>query len=1349
MIHAAVCPAPREALPLAAPAGAPVALVINPTASTSGPDLAAILADRFTCPDAHAGTLPVSSLGPGLPGLPGGVLFTAGEHRPPLTARNRTPGLLLVIRTGPDAGRIEELVPGRYWLGRPGRGTSGIPPGSRGILMADPAMSRVHAELDVSPRGVTVTDCASRNGLWVDGKRVRRARLTTSSLIRTGDSSFQVGVPGSVPLARNSGPGEPLTVTASLPRPPGAGTLAASFLPLGLGIVLAATTGMWFFLAFSGLGALTAGAGLLAFRRRRQAFRRAVAAAAGRDRRRRQALYPDPGELALTALVPSVPPRVPAPGEIPVRVPDDARQTGAGVNVRLGSGTLPANLVLRKPDENWQPPLLHQVPVTFHARPGTAVSVCGPRSDVLGLCRSMLLQLGRDPSVPPGVILLGGDGGVFDADARLLPGVQLLPSNDEAAACSVVELACAGAGPAVLALAPPGLAVPARRIWNALPERVRMATCLIVCEDENQPGTPDAAAGDTADRIVLGSAGSCLSMQGQDLCFLPDLVGPREFHRAAVRLASLVVSGPAAQSPAPCPDKGGIAAAWQSGLPLRALIGSASRAPVTLDLIADGPHLLVAGTTGSGKSELLRTLVASLACQVPPTRLNFLLIDFKGGSGLAPLAGLPHTAGFLTDLSPENVARALSSLRAELLRRETLLAQAHAPDLDTFNARTAHGQLPRLAVVIDEFRMLADSVPHAVEELMRIAALGRSLGLHLVMATQRPQGAVTADIRANVSACLCLRVQSALDSRDVVGCDDAAAFPASAPGRAVLRLPGEPPLTFQSVSTSADAQSAVPAVQTLAEFLAAPASMPRPAPGPGLDRITAAVRDAAAEAGYPSRAPAPVQPPLPEDLGSKPEPQPGHLRIGLADQPAIQAQDWLDWDPKCHSHLALLGLPHSGSQAAASVLARQHTAFLPGRHLYVLDGDGSLRWTAERAQTGAYVPPHETGRAARVLAVLSGLLLARLTGDTAPGLPAGRWPGNPKPHHAKPASGPPGAKPGSRQDHPGITVLVSGWGRWQEALRAGRLSGAEDLLLGLIRDGAAADICLLMTGSRELAAARFFQLIPNRLWFPAGLSEDALLGWPRMPELQPLPGRAFVQGPVVRGTVPGAAATAQCYLNCGAGDPVPIPAGTSRPRRIDALPHCVRHQDLLPPAGPDSFPVGLGGDELETVQAQVQPGSVFLVLGPPRSGRTTLLETFAATGRVGKVFRAGAGTGHQGSRMPPDAGSLRDWLVLADDADRLSAEQQQLLARLADREARLVLSAAPSFSLVSRLPLAGRSGPPRDGVLLAPGKPADGEFFGVRLELDGPPRTGRGYLFTGGQTVEVQFAAAAAGGQGP
>lgn len=1311
-IHAAVCPVPRAGQTSAGIPCSPVPLVINPTASLSGTGLAAILAEQYSCPEAYAGQLPVSRLGAGLQGLPPGALFTPAGTRP----RDRVPGLLLVIQTGPDAGRLEELAPGRYRVGRPGRDSAGASPEGRPILVSDPAMSRVHAALDVTSRGVVITDCGSGNGTWVDGRRIRRARLTTSSRLRMGDSSFQVRAAGSGTLPRNSAADgvrqEPLMVEACPPRAPGAGALAGAFLPLGLGIVLAAATGMWFFLAFSGLAAITAAAGLLGFRRRRSKFRQTVASAADADRRRRLARHPDPGELALAILDLAAP--FPAPartGAIAPAEPDPRTVPGAGtVHLRLGLGALPAHLSFSAPSGKWQPPVLQHVPLAIEAHQGTTVSVSGPDGDVAGLFRSMLLQRGCRARASPAAILLAGEADSFVADARFLPGVQLLPAADEAAASSALAgLASAAPAPALLVFAPPGMAGPAHRILRSLPVQARMRVCLVVSEERGEWTDSDSGGRETV-CVSLGPGAARLSGPDGIQAFVPDLVGASAFHRSAVRLASCAGPEPAAPAYLPEPDPAAILAAWKRSGPACAVIGSAAGKPVLLDLVADGPHVLVAGTTGSGKSELLRTLVASLSCQVPPSALNFLLIDFKGGSGLAPLAGLPHTAGFITDLSRENVGRALISLRAELRRRETLLAQAQAADLDSFNAGTPHERIPRLAVVVDEFRMLADSVPNAVEELMRIAALGRSLGLHLVLATQRPQGAVTADIRANVSVCLCLRVQSTVDSREVVGCDDAAAFPASSPGLAVLRLPGESPLTFQAISTSGGEQSAPPAVQTLAEFLAAPASLPRTPPGPGLDRIVAAVQAAAAAGGYPMQAPAPVQPPLPAELGGEPAPPAGCLAIGLADQPEEQARDWLNWDPRQHSHLALLGMSQAGPQAVASVLARQHAAFLPARHLYVLDGDGSLPWTANQEQTGAYVPPHETGRAARVLTVLSGLLLDRLTGA------------------------------GSGDS--GITVVVSGWGRWQEAFRSNRFPGAEDLMLGLARDGAAADICLLMTGVRELASARFFPLLPNRLWFPAGLPEDALQTWPHMPDLQPVPGRAFVQGPFTPGTGPGSRTTAQCFRHFEPGAPEPLPPGAARPRRIDALPPYVGYSALRGPAGPDSFPLGLGGDELETVEAFMPPGSVFLVLGPPRSGKTSLLATFAAAWTAGKTLRAGPGerTEPEDGQVPPAMGSLRDWLILADDADHLPAERQQLLGRLADRGARLVLSAAPSFSLVSRLPLAGRAGPARSGVLLAPAQVTDGEFFGVRLELDGLPRAGRGYLIKGGRPVEVQFA---------
>ena len=206
--------------------------------------------------------------------------------------------------------------------------------------------------------------------------------------------------------------------------------------------------------------------------------------------------------------------------------------------------------------------------------------------------------------------------------------------------------------------------------------------------------------------------------------------------------------------------------------------------PLVLDLVADGPHLLVGGTTGSGKSELLRSMVAGLALSADPAHLAFVLIDYKGGAAFDRCAEMPHVAGMVTDLDDRLAERALVCLEAELRHREERLRAAGAEDLAAFRARTGHAggdPLPRLVVVVDEFATLAAELPEFLRSLVGIAQRGRSLGVHMVLATQRPAGVVTDDIRANTTCRIALRVTDRHDSNDVIDSPDAAASHANGP----------------------------------------------------------------------------------------------------------------------------------------------------------------------------------------------------------------------------------------------------------------------------------------------------------------------------------------------------------------------------------------------------------------------------------------------------------------------------------------------------------------------------------------------------------------------------------------
>lgn len=220
-----------------------------------------------------------------------------------------------------------------------------------------------------------------------------------------------------------------------------------------------------------------------------------------------------------------------------------------------------------------------------------------------------------------------------------------------------------------------------------------------------------------------------------------------------------------------------IVAGWLDGAHTDVPIGTTAEGIATLDIAAQGPHALVAGTTGSGKSVLLQNWCLALAVRNPPDTLHFVFLDFKGGSAFNQLQGLPHTAGIVDDLDIRHAARAIVGLERELKRRERLVAEAGVSSID----RLGNAQ-PSIIIVIDEFHVLRQQLPDAVERFIRIASLGRSLGMHLIACTQHPLGQVHAEMKSNMALNLCLRVRDGMQSSELIGSSAAAGIPPTMPG---------------------------------------------------------------------------------------------------------------------------------------------------------------------------------------------------------------------------------------------------------------------------------------------------------------------------------------------------------------------------------------------------------------------------------------------------------------------------------------------------------------------------------------------------------------------------------------
>ena len=1275
------------------------------------------------------------------------------------------PGPVLAVIGGLWAGDRLALPSADTWVVGRDRGCD--------VVIDDPTLSRCHLRVKSGPAPVMTDLGARNPTTVRGADGVRRplaqpTPIPSGTAVQMGATSLAWRTePDDVPAAVRAGlgaaagrvpfnrpprrvpPTEPAPLDAPAQAPPRPDpeplSWAGIVLPVAAGAVLAL---VWspIMAVFAALGpVLTVGTWLERRRRATRAHRAAVRAAAGEiklleaalpearaaEHRRRLGLSPDPAELTRRAEGPSVrcwerrrgDPDFMALGVGAADVAyDPPLKTAGGGPPAAAAAELIAAL-----------PPMAGVPVTVRLADGDVVGVVGPPGPARAVARCLVVQaavlhgpadvavaaLAPDPAADWSWLRWlphtadsagGGAGALVAAEAAAMADAAEAIAADGAERLRLVVMD--GAGALV------GRAAPGRALLGA--DRVAAivvagdvhelpASCTAIVEVVHPAGglrliEPRSAA--VMDSITAwGMTTTVASAAAARLARLDDPeLGPTGADLPdSVALVDLIGAEPTPEA---------VERRWartRGTAGLAAPVGMDSDGPLELDLVADGPHLLIGGTTGSGKSELLRSLVAGLALSADPDHLAFVLVDYKGGAAFDCCAGLAHVAGLVTDLDDRLAERALRCLEAELRHREERLRRAGAEDLEAYRAQTAAGAgkpparrtraargpggsgggdpgvcsvegaggggvggedpLPRLVVVVDEFATLAAELPEFVDSLVSVGQRGRSLGVHLVLATQRPAGAVTEDIRANTNCRIALRVTDRHDSNDVIGAADAAAIPRSRPGRALARFgPGE--LTaFQSalvtgVTPPADRGLRVRVLdETPAPGRAAPAgteserlgsddgplgrgasetedgaarqprSEPEPERGggpegePDIARVVRAVNAAHRRRGG-VRPRSPWPPPLPEAVEAEElagTVEPGAPAAWLVDDPDGQRRFTDGWQPGC-GHLVVVGGPGSGTtttlMTAGLDLARTRP---PGDlHLYGIDLDsGRLAALNGLPHTGAVVAPADRERRVRLLRHLDSEVAtrrARRASNPSAGADTGVTGGVDS--HASPAAGaaPAGAAAPSGTalgTDPEIVLLIDGLAGLARAHDPVRDGEPHRWLERIWSDGpsvglrVAASVGRAADLSGDMAASAGVVLV-HATGEPGDGSRFGL----RADTSGLGPGRAVrvsdrreLQVARFAGG-DEAAAVRTLALAAQAPDPVRAPAA------IGSLPAVVSAAGL-PVSAEESrnritLRFALGDLGLAPVGFALHDGEHALVLGPPGSGRTSALAAIGA-----------------------------------------------------------------------------------------------------------------------------------------
>lgn len=1120
------------------------------------------------------------------------------------------------------------------------RGTTTVGRGNCRIRLTDPSVRRHHAHLHVSPDGIRLEALGQ---VMVNGHHVTHRRVDEDCLIAMGNDRLRI-------LARIPSPAPPPTPTpnsnewdvvkVNTPPPPSPPFIAAvgAVAPLAVGGVLVAVTGNWLMLLFGCIGLLTG----------------AMTVVDVLHRRRRQAREESRAALAAAALVSR---RHPPPGSwvASFRNPRSRADTEAPPPVRLGECVKPRIRVLGAHDARPRRRVpVRQLPALCSPAAEQDVRLLGPPELVCAAVRALALAWLPAPGPRTGT----GTAGTLrvaateSLPARILalPGVCRSPDTDAA--------------------------VLTRTSAGGVTNRVLLG---------GQPADDDLV-------VRLGD-GTLPAPSGNSVRFVPD--------RLSLTGALIAVSSlPPDEGPArvdlhqePTAQPGDLIAVLGRATPDSAVGGD-----LTVSLVRDGPHALVAGTTGSGKSVLLSTWLSSLTEHTGPDRLRLVLLDFKGGATFGQWTGTPHAEAIVTDLDLESTARVVEGISAELHRRERLLQHAGAADVRDL---PVDERPPRIVVAVDEFRILAEAVPGVLKDLMHCATVGRSLGLHLILATQRPQGVVSPEIRANVALTICLRLTSESEAVDLTGTPLPARFPTTEPGRALIRRGSARPEPFQvdtHIGRDADgARHDLLIGPTCADVtnLPVPASSARATqqPAPALPFIAPPL---------PQR---PVRVAVPQAPNRHGDGQ-RSLVLGLKATP----ERVIPWThtPATDGSLAVLAAPgsHRTEQVRSWLGALHHAGTADS--CVVMDGDGLADNSALAHFPGLVLTP---GQEQDVDEVLTALVQGRA------------------PH--------PGIRP--------LLVLTAPSAWFGDGLQPAGVA-REAAVMTLLANR----ICpVILVGGRDLSTSRLLGHAPWRVYQPWSMTPETTATWPRRHSCSNIPGRGVLLGPdtdpngvVVQSTLAPDDRLRPKRSRHHSGAPgstngawAPLPARLTSDAWRRRRP--TTHTEPDPPfavRAPDLRPV----DWLPASNAAV-------VLGGPGSGRSTVVKELATRWPHACLLTRADLEELAGGRPPAppppervddDGRQLEAWWCV-DDLDSLEPSALAVLSQRVRNGGRVLVAASSAASLSNQVPWwhhVDQAG----GVLVLGPRGTEAATLGWRIPSDPTAPPGRAWFVPTGESSPVR-----------